>query len=210
MINAARSLSRRQNRPDRFAAAVGIMTTATILVGATVAAYITVALAVRGVVDFEEYAWLVQMAVASTISSVIFYGATIVFALATFNRPTDALRATEVDRAARALFLQVFSGVIFVLIVIIGSLWVSSEEPNRAELVFIGQTTEPAIILNDARDLQASAVMRLDQGQIPEAAELAWGATKRATDALILAKTGIEPISVIQTSNGLDALASNP
>ena len=208
MINVARLLNRRQNRPDWFAAAVGIMTTATILVGATVAAYITVALAVRGAVDFEDFRWLVQIAVASTIASVVFYGFTLVFALATFNRPTEALRATEIGRATSTLFLQAFSAVIFVLIVIIGSLWVDSEQPDQPEHIVVRQTSDAATILNDARNLQVLAVIRLEQGQIREAAELAWGATKRATDSLILAETGVIPITMIQTSNGLDALAS--
>lgn len=151
MINIARVLNRRQNRPDRFAAAVGIMTTGTILIGATVAAYITVALAVRGAVDFEDFDWLVQIAVASAIASVILYGFTMVFALATFNRPTDALRATEIGRAASALFPQAFSAVRFVLVVIIGSLWVYSEQPDQPKRVVVRQTSDAATILNERR-----------------------------------------------------------
>ena len=208
MISMARFRNRRQNGPDRFAAAVGIMTTATILVGATVAAYITVALAVRGTVDFEAYGWLVHIGVISTLSSVFFYGFTIIFALTTFNLPTEALRASEIGRAAIMLFLQAFSAAIFVLIVIVGSLWVDVQQPTQPEHVVVAQTSDPATILNDARSLQAYAIIRLDQGQIREASELAWGATKRATDALILARTGIEPITVFQTSNGLDELAT--
>ena len=42
----------------------------------------------------------------------------------------------------------------------------------------------------DARDLQADALEMLEQGRIRNAAEKAWGATKRATDALALARTG--------------------
>ena len=45
-------------------------------------------------------------------------------------------------------------------------------------------------IFDDARALQSAAVERLDQGDIRDAAEKAWGATKRATDALVLARTG--------------------
>ena len=54
-------------------------------------------------------------------------------------------------------------------------------------------TDRIAQIFRDARELQASAAERLDQGDIRDAAEKAWGATKRATDALILAGTGREP-----------------
>ena len=45
-------------------------------------------------------------------------------------------------------------------------------------------------IFQDARELQADALEMLAQGRIRNAAEKAWGATKRATDALILARTG--------------------
>ena len=39
----------------------------------------------------------------------------------------------------------------------------------------------------------------LDQGRLSNAAEKAWGATKRATEALILARTGEEPRTSGQT-----------
>ena len=45
-------------------------------------------------------------------------------------------------------------------------------------------------IFQDARELQADALAMLAQGRIHNAAEKAWGATKRASDALILARTG--------------------
>ena len=41
--------------------------------------------------------------------------------------------------------------------------------------------------------LQADALEMLAQGRIRNAAEKAWGATKRASDALIPARTGEEP-----------------
>ncbi len=47
----------------------------------------------------------------------------------------------------------------------------------------------------------------LSQGRLRNAAEKAWGATKRATDALILERTGREPIRTSQTSSGLRVLA---
>ena len=40
----------------------------------------------------------------------------------------------------------------------------------------------------DARDLQSDALEMLALGRIRNAAEKAWGATKRATDALVLAQ----------------------
>ncbi len=47
----------------------------------------------------------------------------------------------------------------------------------------------------------------LGRGKLRNAAEKAWGATKRATDALILARTGEEPRTVGQTTRQLRILA---
>ena len=47
------------------------------------------------------------------------------------------------------------------------------------------RTDRIAIIFQDARTLQADALGMLAQGRIRNAAEKAWGATKRATDALV-------------------------
>ena len=58
-------------------------------------------------------------------------------------------------------------------------------------------------IFQDARDLQADALEMLAQGRIRNAAEKAWGATKRATDALVLARTGTEPKLTAETDHGL-------
>ena len=63
-------------------------------------------------------------------------------------------------------------------------------------------------IFADSKTLQDDALEMLAEGKIRNAAEKAWGATKRATDALILARTGEEPPTTARTSNGLDALAS--
>ena len=41
-------------------------------------------------------------------------------------------------------------------------------------------------IFTDARALQADALEMLAQGKVRNAAEKAWGATKRATDALVI------------------------
>ena len=63
-------------------------------------------------------------------------------------------------------------------------------------------------IFDDAKAVHAEALERLAAGDIRDAAEKAWCATKRATDALILARTGEEPGPTAITSNELDSLAS--
>ena len=62
-------------------------------------------------------------------------------------------------------------------------------------------------IFDDARAMHASALKRLDADDVRDAADKAWCATKRATDALLLARTGEEPGTTALTSNELDALA---
>ena len=64
------------------------------------------------------------------------------------------------------------------------------------------------VIFADARSVHADALRLLESGDIRDAAEKAWCATKRATDALILARTGIEPEISSDTSRGLAALAT--
>ncbi len=59
----------------------------------------------------------------------------------------------------------------------------------------------------DARLMQTQALERLAANDIRDAAEKAWCATKRATDGLLLAKTGREPQTPAQTAGGLRALA---
>ena len=46
----------------------------------------------------------------------------------------------------------------------------------------------------------------LVRGKLRNSAEKAWGATKRATDALIMARTGEEPATTRDTSRTLHAL----
>ena len=58
-------------------------------------------------------------------------------------------------------------------------------------------------IFTDARGLQADALEMLALGKIRNAAEKAWGATKRATDGLVLARTGEEPEMTAETAHGL-------
>ena len=64
-------------------------------------------------------------------------------------------------------------------------------------------------IFADARQMQAQAVERLEQGDIRDAAEKAWCATKRATDALILALIGQGPGPTGFTSDCLDDLVAS-
>ena len=65
----------------------------------------------------------------------------------------------------------------------------------------------PAIFA-DARSVHADALRLLEAGDIRDAAEKAWCATKRATDALILARTETEPEISSDTSRGLAVLAA--
>lgn len=65
-------------------------------------------------------------------------------------------------------------------------------------------TTERSrYIMPDAWELYADAIEMLEQGRIRNAADKAWGATKRATDALILERTGEDPQITTQTSSGI-------
>ena len=64
-------------------------------------------------------------------------------------------------------------------------------------------TDRISAIFTDARAVHADALRLLEAGDIRDAAEKAWCATKRATDALILARTGTEPEFSSDTSRGL-------
>ena len=68
-------------------------------------------------------------------------------------------------------------------------------------------TDEVAEIFADARKMHESAMEKLAEGDIRDAAEKAWCATLRATQSLIMARTGEEPSTTAVTSDGLDALA---
>ena len=61
----------------------------------------------------------------------------------------------------------------------------------------------------DARHMQSEALRLLAQGDIRDAAEKAWCATKSASEGLVLARTGREPEIPSQTSAGLRRLALN-
>ena len=62
-------------------------------------------------------------------------------------------------------------------------------------------------IFTDAHALYDDALERWSAGDIRDAAEKAWCATLRATNALILARTGEEPERTPETSGRLDRLA---
>ena len=67
-------------------------------------------------------------------------------------------------------------------------------------------TTQADLLFADARTLYEDALEMLDQNRLRNAAEKAWGATKRATDGLILARTGQEPRTSGQTMRMLQRL----
>ena len=69
-------------------------------------------------------------------------------------------------------------------------------------------TDRISAIFADARAVHADALRLLEAGDIRDAAEKAWCAAKRATDALILARTGTEPEISSDTSRGLATLAT--
>ncbi len=68
-------------------------------------------------------------------------------------------------------------------------------------------TIDPATIFADAHAMQEAALERLAAGDIRDAAEKAWCATLRATQALILARIGEEPFTTAAASDELDSLA---
>ena len=69
-------------------------------------------------------------------------------------------------------------------------------------------TDRVSAIFADARAVHADALRLLEAGDIRDAAEKAWCATKRATDALILARTEVEPAISSETTRGLNGLAA--
>ncbi len=69
-------------------------------------------------------------------------------------------------------------------------------------------TNDAALIFADAHAMYAAALDRLAAEDVRDASEKAWCATRRATDALILSRTGTEPEKSPDTTRGLDTLAS--
>ena len=68
------------------------------------------------------------------------------------------------------------------------------------------ETKRADLIFTDARGLYDDALEMLELGKLRNAAEKAWCATKRATDAMILARTGEEPRTSGQTMRMLRRL----
>ena len=63
-------------------------------------------------------------------------------------------------------------------------------------------------LFEDAQVLYGDALEMLAMDRLRNAAEKAWGATKRATDAMVLARTGQEPQSAGQARRALLRLSS--
>ena len=62
-------------------------------------------------------------------------------------------------------------------------------------------------IFRDAEHLYEEAIKELEKEKFRNAAEKSWGAAVRATDALIIAKTGEEPMRTDVTTRRLHRLA---
>ena len=67
----------------------------------------------------------------------------------------------------------------------------------------------PTPIFADARRMHSAALQRMGDGDIRDAADKAWCAAKRATDALILARTGVLPPKSPDTTRSLLRLAQD-
>ena len=67
---------------------------------------------------------------------------------------------------------------------------------------------DAAGIFSDARGMQEAALARMAAGDLRDAAEKAWCATLRATEALIMARTGEAPQTSTLTSRRLRALST--
>ena len=70
-------------------------------------------------------------------------------------------------------------------------------------------STDPTPIFADARRMHSAALRRMAAGDIRDAADKAWCAAKRATDALILARTGTLPPKSPDTTRSLLRLAQD-
>ena len=80
----------------------------------------------------------------------------------------------------------------------------SSSQPPASDSVAERITA----LFADARALHDAALARLDAGDIRDAAEKAWCATKRAADSLIVARTGHAPKESPDTTRQLRHLSS--
>ncbi len=69
-------------------------------------------------------------------------------------------------------------------------------------------TDQVSELFEDAQSLYGDSLEMLDQGRLRHAAEKAWGATTRSTDAMVLARTGAEPQSAGQARRALLRMSS--
>ena len=67
--------------------------------------------------------------------------------------------------------------------------------------------TSPSLIFDDACHMHSAALVRMADDDIRDAAEKAWCATLRATEALVLARTGREPGRSPETSRRLISIS---
>ena len=67
-------------------------------------------------------------------------------------------------------------------------------------------TADVARIFADARLMHGAALTLMNTGDIRDAAEKAWCATKRAADGIVTARTGEEPTTSTGTGRGLDRI----
>jgi len=70
-------------------------------------------------------------------------------------------------------------------------------------------SADPTSIIGDARQMHGAALQRMAAGDLRDAADKAWCAAKRATDALILARTGKLPPKSPDTTRSLLRLAQD-
>lgn len=176
----------------------GLTTTATILAVGVSAAYAAFTAGPIDAAQLTPDTPTLYLAAPFAITSLGFYIITLVFCLSTLNRDSDPQRDQELKKATLTLFLQGFTAVAFALTAIIGTL-LGSFTP--------GETTDQQNKFTNAQNLQNQAVSLLEKKNTQAAAETSWQATKNATDALILARTGTMPDSQANTTNLLEALS---
>ena len=70
-------------------------------------------------------------------------------------------------------------------------------------------SADPTPIFADARQMHTAALRQIALGDIRDASDKAWCAAKRATDALILARTGKLPYKSPDTTRSLLRLAQD-
>ena len=83
-----------------------------------------------------------------------------------------------------------------------------AEQSIRSEPAENPTVARVTALFADARIMYAAALARLDAGDIRDAAEKAWCATKRAADGLIVARGGDEPDRAPDTTRGLRYLGA--